>query len=498
MIQALFIVAAIVFAVVASRCERHRDDAAESAGEVGKIVIDRDYLAELNAEAIAVPEEERAWTHLRAAAIRLTDTPEELNEAHWPMTAESPLFGKACEHLRENAEVLEMIRKAAVMPRLGVVLSYRGDPILEEALCKRREVEYTPDPAKEKPQLFDVRMPQIGSLRFFTRLMVMDTRWAVVEKDGERVCRNVETIFRLACLTQQMPSLTCKRTAMAIGLQGISAITECVQDSPDLLTDEQLVRIESSVSGYAPDAWLRQGLIYERMYFEDVLQHTFTNDGHGDGQLTPEGWKLLNEMTGQNEENARLVGLFLQTASRKEMKAEYEASLRVVEDFFDMPMWQWSEGPGEPVKRRQQEDGYHRKYMVSAVMLPETGKAVISSNTASSCGEGAQVAIALSRYRLKHGRYPQQLSELVPDFLAGIPVDRFDGQPLRYRLTDGKPTVYSVGADRVDSGGKPTSPPGEAMVWRSPDELAAWRSGEKILPRIKEGDWLLMPVRAGE
>ena len=64
-------------------------------------------------------------------------------------------------------------------------------------------------------------------------------------------------------------------------------------------------------------------------------------------------------------------------------------------------------------------------------------------------------ALALERYRGKHGTYPKTLPELAPEFLNRPPIDFMDGQPLRYRLTeDGHFLLYSVGLDCVDNGGK--------------------------------------------
>ena len=42
-------------------------------------------------------------------------------------------------------------------------------------------------------------------------------------------------------------------------------------------------------------------------------------------------------------------------------------------------------------------------------------------------------ATALKRYHARHGKYPPNLDELVPEFLATPPVDWMDGQKLRYR-----------------------------------------------------------------
>jgi hypothetical protein len=64
------------------------------------------------------------------------------------------------------------------------------------------------------------------------------------------------------------------------------------------------------------------------------------------------------------------------------------------------------------------------------------------------------VVIAAVRYRLARGKFPEQLDELVPDFLQTIPHDPFDGQPLRIYSRDDKFAVYSVGMDGKDDGGK--------------------------------------------
>ena len=47
--------------------------------------------------------------------------------------------------------------------------------------------------------------------------------------------------------------------------------------------------------------------------------------------------------------------------------------------------------------------------------------------------------------------YPSVLNELVPRYLASVPIDPFDGKPLKYSAP--KKIVYSVGQDTNDSGG---------------------------------------------
>lgn len=79
------------------------------------------------------------------------------------------------------------------------------------------------------------------------------------------------------------------------------------------------------------------------------------------------------------------------------------------------------------------------------VMLYETADRVVVT------------AIALKRFQLKHGEYPEKLSQLVPELLVSPPLDAVDGQLLRYRRNaNGTFTLYSIGENGVDDGGDPS------------------------------------------
>jgi hypothetical protein len=94
------------------------------------------------------------------------------------------------------------------------------------------------------------------------------------------------------------------------------------------------------------------------------------------------------------------------------------------------------------------------------VMMAESAKRVVIT------------AIALKRFQLKHGSFPEKLSELTPEFLAAVPLDAVDGQPLRYRRNaNGTFLLYSVGEDGKDDGGDPRRPgysesSSQSFYWR--------------------------------
>lgn len=88
-------------------------------------------------------------------------------------------------------------------------------------------------------------------------------------------------------------------------------------------------------------------------------------------------------------------------------------------------------------------------------------------------------ALALELHRRKHGRHPDALTRLVPEFLSAVPVDWMDGKPLRYRLNpDGSFTLWSVGDNLTDDGGDASGAPvnmrrndfweGRDAVWPRP------------------------------
>lgn len=96
--------------------------------------------------------------------------------------------------------------------------------------------------------------------------------------------------------------------------------------------------------------------------------------------------------------------------------------------------------------------------LVSCLTLPALGKSHQNFAKFETTRRLTFTAIALHRHRLKHGKFPVSLSALVPEFLAEMPRDFMDGQPLRYQLDpDGQFRLWSVGEDFKDDGGDATT-----------------------------------------
>ena len=65
-----------------------------------------------------------------------------------------------------------------------------------------------------------------------------------------------------------------------------------------------------------------------------------------------------------------------------------------------------------------------------------------------------QSAMALSMFQKQHGRYPARLGELVPVFITKVPTDIYAEKPVRYIQQGDGFSLYSVGRNRQDDGGR--------------------------------------------
>jgi hypothetical protein len=100
--------------------------------------------------------------------------------------------------------------------------------------------------------------------------------------------------------------------------------------------------------------------------------------------------------------------------------------------------------------------GFNPGTLLARMLLPALAKTARRFAAAQSGVDMATLACALERYRLANGRYPQDLKSLTPTLLKSIPTDVVSEVPLRYVPgTNGDSfTVYSVGWNGVDDGGK--------------------------------------------
>ncbi len=119
------------------------------------------------------------------------------------------------------------------------------------------------------------------------------------------------------------------------------------------------------------------------------------------------------------------------------------------------------------------------RFSLTAATVPSLQRCLVKALRLETERALVETTIALRRFSLRNGRFPDRLDELVPNFLTALPIDRMDGQPLRYRRhPEGEDyTLWSIGEDLEDHGGDPTPTRAYATT------LRWWNGKDAVMPR---------------
>ena len=79
---------------------------------------------------------------------------------------------------------------------------------------------------------------------------------------------------------------------------------------------------------------------------------------------------------------------------------------------------------------------------------------------------GTRILIALKRYNIEHGKWPESLDEIQSQVPAEMLVDPLNKGPFVYKLTEDGFTLYSKGENNIDDGGVHTpNGPDDQPIW---------------------------------
>lgn len=121
-----------------------------------------------------------------------------------------------------------------------------------------------------------------------------------------------------------------------------------------------------------------------------------------------------------------------------------------------------------------------------AAFLQSSGRIHFYDRRALTMNRVLMLRLALRAYQLENGAPPPDLKTLVPAYIKAVPADPFGaGEPLRYR-TDGKTyTLWSIGSDGVNNGGK-------AIGWSKQPPKRAADERAKLPPLLESsrGDYV--------
>lgn len=466
--------------------------------------VARNFTNELNAQVLASKSEDRAWPLYIRARIEFGALPDfMLNSDHPdPRRVGEPGWEQMAAWLDAHEGAMETLRDAARKPMLGYVLRSTMDPELARAM-ELTTPNYKHDPSSEveseNPMLIGVLLPHLGEMRKFARWIAADANLALARGDAERYLADVRALLGMAEQTRQGRFLISDLVGLAIANLTFSTVLETATAGP-VLSDRQLHDLTHDISAFASGRFTLD-MTSETMMVEDILQRFYSDDGNGDGYYI--GGSRMEELYaewGIQKPKAMALLTAIQPVQSAVMPSRREINERV-RLFLDaaaaddaIPPWQHAERTSDVAYAQMMNSGlYLAVPFLSSLMNGQDDGPMHRSFGDRDRVEGLRsavlVALAIESYRREHGAWPADLAALVPSHLPRVPLDPFDGMPMRYKAPstpDARPLLYSVGADGIDAGGLLTTTKGDrSAVSRFPTPVPA--TGDQA-PKPPTGD----------
>ena len=236
----------------------------------------------------------------------------------------------------------------------------------------------------------------------------------------------------------------------------------------------------------------------ERIIFRDIVQHIFTKGGIGGGHLIPKYLPPLIRMhsvvitpreldtEADRRQMAWCTAISMVHARRNETLREYLALADRAEEMAGMTPYQIRQGDISLGIERPDIFNYEVRFdsfltqsrnFVVAAQMPAVHWMSVIVHRMRTQHDATGTVLALIAYRHDTGEYPDDLAVLVRGgYLEQLPQDPFSDSPLVYRETDGDFTLYSVGQNFTDEGGRTAyrGSEGRPMTWDRKADAVFW------------------------
>jgi hypothetical protein len=353
----------------------------------------------------------------------------------------------------------------------------------ERSLQSLRELMKQPSPSMGRDivkSLEDPSIPSMVGMRLGAQILHAAALNDLHNHDHEKAVQDLATLLAFARLYEQDPSLVNFMIRMAIVGLSVDVCWDAVQANgwtePQLAalqqacldTDRVLPQIARTMESVRADRIYQYEWLRSHSYQAWVDRYREVLQGFGAGNLCPATAPPLRQWVSHpiwsyawadQEELIYLVQsqreiAVLREAGQQRSWLWLQAQIVTQQKGYQRPTAAWRFYGELPVIDRISEVIGTPHTPEPAYPFPDFTRAWFTTLGNLTRHELVFTAIALKRYALRAGRSPDQLADLVPEFLTGLPTDLMDGQPLRYRLNqDGTFLLYSVGANLRDDGG---------------------------------------------
>jgi len=326
------------------------------------------------------------------------------------------------------------------------------------------------DAAEENPAA--VLFPHLSHFREFARLLCAEGLWRKRQGDIDGAVESIITALKLVRRMDDEPFLISFLAQGAIFVTTVNGLQRVLEDADASPQTYQALIVE--LKAWDIDRSFVRALQGERVFGITVCRWA-------QKASLRELQELMNESSGTPQ-----INMSMWLSGKRAFIAKNElVMLRYHEAFVSLARkgapYDWASLERLEKQWQEEVDRPATSLSLGAVKLSwdDTALAKVFFFIPSSAVQRAatchasqrlgQVAVALRLYRRENGRYPETLKELVPKYLPSLPIDPFDGKPLRYkRMAEGF-KVWSVGMDMKDDGGvwgRPRYTKGD-IVWEA-------------------------------
>ncbi|HEV3340419.1 MAG TPA: hypothetical protein VG125_08680, partial [Pirellulales bacterium] len=278
-------------------------------------------------------------------------------------------------------------------------------------------------------------LPHVQQLRAGGRLLELETAVAAHRGRPGDAVEAVVAMFAAARSLEQEPIIVSQLVRMALASIARGRLVWLL--SAGVLDDGQLKRLDAELSDIDYQASVRRALIGERA----IGIQAFADPA----SLGAEALSFRPGFLSSGDET-----VYLQIMGEMIAAAEFAGSERTRE--LDRVEAQLKKLAGDTTARF--------RYPVTLLIVPALRAYGEAANRNQAGRDATRIAVAIERFRLREGRLPSKLDELVPKYLDALPSDPYGGAPLHYRVDATEYLVYSVGSNGVDDGGV-SEPPGQ-------------------------------------
>ena len=484
----------------------------------GVPVISTDYVVQLNAGIADVDDSEKAWPIYRPMWTKYKLSEGEVIPEIWFtdglrfIRKGEPGWEAAKAAFLEHQDLIDAFREGAKRPYFGIELKANQNEYSEEdfaALFPNLTRSDSQDSGVEEGNdgvsgrlpddwLVGILLPHVQQMRNAARLFAFDIQLAIEEGDSDRVVQDIETMLGLARHAAEGRLLVCGLVGYAISGMAFSEIESVVKEDPSFFNEQQLQRLQLAVRNVKLKGWISYD--GEALLVSDLIQRIYTNDGQGDGHITPQGFEVMSALSsfgtpgifgGELSEKESWeslaesvigpLGLFT-VATRGEVVAKADQFFEAASADLNRPMW-----VGKSKDIYKELDLEKWKYAPLGLILPATENVRNVMDRSIARQEGVLGAIALQRFHIANGVWPNSWDEIPKSTLQRSPVDQLTGEPLIFKIVDQSPLIYSLGYDLDDDGG--VTPEGVRPNFYRFDVHDLGKS---------DGDWIVWPSNDDE